>query len=290
MCIAIFKPKHRNIDKEILENCFDNNSDGAGFAYAEDGNLVISKGFFTFDDFWAEYENLPENVPAVIHFRIGTSGKKDSFNCHPWAVNDDLCLIHNGVIGEFSAKDSPQSDTGNFTDHFVRPLVEKFGEGAIKDELFRYIVYKAIGDHNKIIFFDREGEFSIINEEEGEWNDDVWFSNTSYKVSRKKSNVNVICVTGCESSKQGKFGGAKVRYGYIDAETKELLTEREIARIVKKYKTKAKHLATRGILERVEITDTFLKYGGDDEEAYNKHWLQRMGRGQTPLEGSIIKS
>ena len=46
MCIAIVKPQGTVISDEYLENCFDNNNDGAGIAYAKDGTIYIVKGIF----------------------------------------------------------------------------------------------------------------------------------------------------------------------------------------------------------------------------------------------------
>ena len=54
MCIAIVKPQGTEISDEYLENCFDNNNDGAGLAYAKNGKLYIVKGIFNKKQFIQE--------------------------------------------------------------------------------------------------------------------------------------------------------------------------------------------------------------------------------------------
>lgn len=51
MCIAIVKPQGTEISDEYLKNCFENNPDGAGIAYARDGKLYIVKGIFNQNTF-----------------------------------------------------------------------------------------------------------------------------------------------------------------------------------------------------------------------------------------------
>lgn len=78
MCIAIVKPQGTEISDEYLKNCFENNPDGAGIAYARDGKLYIVKGIFnqnTFIKTVREAEKLAEG-DMLIHCRIGTSGKR----------------------------------------------------------------------------------------------------------------------------------------------------------------------------------------------------------------------
>ena len=46
MCVICYKPKGIAFPEErILQNCFDNNPDGAGFMWPENGKVHIRKGF-----------------------------------------------------------------------------------------------------------------------------------------------------------------------------------------------------------------------------------------------------
>src|SRR6266545_3554785 len=55
-CVAIYKPKGVQIAKKYLSNSFENNKDGAGFAYAKDGKITINKGYFSFEEFWKAFK------------------------------------------------------------------------------------------------------------------------------------------------------------------------------------------------------------------------------------------
>ena len=55
MCIAILKPKDKYLDKKILQICSDNNKDGCGFAYINNGKIYIKK-YLLFEDFWKDFD------------------------------------------------------------------------------------------------------------------------------------------------------------------------------------------------------------------------------------------
>ena len=54
MCIIVAKKKGLELPtKEILENCFTANDDGAGISWNTDnGTVIIEKGFMTFNEFY----------------------------------------------------------------------------------------------------------------------------------------------------------------------------------------------------------------------------------------------
>ena len=97
MCLAIYKPAECMPDWGALEEGFQSNDDGAGFAAVADGKVIVSKGHFTFDDFREAY--LPyQHLQSAVHFRWATHGKTDVLNCHPFRISDETALIHNGVL------------------------------------------------------------------------------------------------------------------------------------------------------------------------------------------------
>lgn len=179
MCIAIAKPKNILIYKETFETCFAANSDGAGFAYSDRGSMVIEKGFFTFDEFFKAYEPHA-NKTCLIHFRIKTHGKLSQENCHPFSVTDTLAFIHNGIINSHGY-DAHKSDTVDFNEKVLIPLVAKYGEEVLNSDLIKPLIESYIGG-SKLVFMDGiTEEFTIYNESLGNWNSGVWFSNTSWK-------------------------------------------------------------------------------------------------------------
>jgi len=104
-------------DKERLEGCFENNSDGAGFMFPKGGKVYYQKGLMDFNTFHTEllsqFQTEEEilKTPIVMHFRIGTHGdKKAPTHTHPFPLTEDMnemvklegsfpyVIAHNGII------------------------------------------------------------------------------------------------------------------------------------------------------------------------------------------------
>lgn len=177
MCIAIYKPSDKILSQETLNECYDSNPDGAGFMYAQDKKLHIEKGFFSYDSFYNAFKQH-EHKQAVIHFRIKTHGKIDTTNCHPFAVNNAIGFVHNGIINGFG--DTDHSDTIGFNNAILQPLVHKWGNLALFQDPIINLIEGRIG-YSKLVFLDRHGNHKIMNEGKGVWDDGVWYSNNSYK-------------------------------------------------------------------------------------------------------------
>lgn len=182
MCIAIFKPQGKIIDKERLKNCWDSNDDGAGFMYAENGVLYVKKGFMRFDDFYEEYVQH-ENNSVVLHFRIATAGGVNPENTHPFQVNDNLAFVHNGVIREVPDVKG-LSDTAVFNKEILQTLPPDF----LESDAMRKLIVSFIGMTSKLIFLDNLGRGFIFNPQLGEMSDGVWYSNDTYKRQRIRRN------------------------------------------------------------------------------------------------------
>lgn len=178
MCIAIVKPQGTEISDEYLENCFDNNGDGAGIAYAKDGKIYIVKGIFDKKQFIQEVRKAEKIAQGsmLIHCRIGTSGLKDKKNCHPHIVNDNLVMIHNGILDIDVPKNSKVSDTVIFIEKYLKKLSKDF----VKSEPIMHLIEKAIGDRNKFAFLNNKGEAFICNAKAGTVESGIWYSNDTY--------------------------------------------------------------------------------------------------------------
>jgi hypothetical protein len=177
MCIAIYKPEDKVLSLATLKECYTSNPDGAGFMYAENKKLHIEKGFFSFQSFYDAFKKH-ETKQAVIHFRIKTHGKIDTTNCHPFAVNNAIGFVHNGIISGFG--DANHSDTIGFNQSILQPLVSKWGNLALFQDPIIDLIEGRIG-YSKLVFLDRHGNHKIMNEHKGTWDDGVWYSNDSYK-------------------------------------------------------------------------------------------------------------
>ena len=171
MCIISVYRKGLQLNKKELEMCFENNPDGSGLMFQENGHVHIIKGMMTWDEFWKEASVLPTNVDRVFHFRIATSGKVSQGICHPFPICNDykkmrlidsscnMGMVHNGILSDFEPKDgmkSNKSDTMVFNkamlwgldggklirNNTVRALLEKYTTSrfAIMDPMDVYLI------------------------------------------------------------------------------------------------------------------------------------------------------
>jgi len=175
MCIAIYKPAGKHLTRRTLKNCWDNNNDGGGFMYVEEGRIIIRKEMDNFRDFWKKYQQAaPDSRRVVLHFRISTSGKIDKRNCHPHRVSPRLAFVHNGIIN------IKEIDGLSDTVTFGKQVLGLLPEGFQYCTAHRYLISVTIG-YSKLIIMNSSNQVTIINETQGSWDDEIWFSNGTYK-------------------------------------------------------------------------------------------------------------
>lgn len=181
MCIAILNPSGVTLKKKVLKTCWDNNTDGAGMLYLQNGVLTTYKEMDKFDDFYKHYEMVRKNYrnsQVVIHFRISTHGKVDLENCHPFMINEDWGFVHNGIISN-AERHVDYSDTNMFNRNVLRKLPPDW----IHNEAMYELVSGYIGS-SKLLFLNKDNEAYIVNEDWGVWDLGCWFSNKTYKETR----------------------------------------------------------------------------------------------------------
>ena len=192
MCIAILKKNGHEISKQTLKNCFDSNPDGAGFMFADNGSLFIHKGFMNFDTFYKSYKKTnTKDKTTLIHFRIKTHGAISKENCHPFLVSDYLGFIHNGVI-DIKTKGT-ESDTMSFNRNYLKKI--KSLHKLIKSNGIKKLIADRI-ENSKLVFLDKFGKYTIINEKMGQWDNGSWFSNSSYKTPKFGYDYGGYCDNG----------------------------------------------------------------------------------------------
>jgi hypothetical protein len=176
MCVAIVQRPGVRIPEKILEAAFRANSDGAGLAYCENGKVVTSKGHMKVDDFIQAYNTAREGrdtTPFLLHCRIATTGKVMPDNCHPFKVKGGV-MIHNGSFWT-GGRQAELSDTRDFAlelSAFLHKANVTVNRAALSG---------AIGGYNKVAFLYNDGTTVILNEDKGEWKDNVWYSNTYWQ-------------------------------------------------------------------------------------------------------------
>ncbi|MFZ1292202.1 MAG: hypothetical protein WAR79_19060 [Melioribacteraceae bacterium] len=178
MCIIILNTKE-HLSKELLNECWQTNSDGAGIMYAIDGKINIFKELKNFNTFYEYYSTLRKEfkkTKIALHFRIATSGNIDIYNIHPFNVNENLAFMHNGIINILLQKKSKISDTIAFNQKILKQLPQNFlNNHALVELISRYV------ERSKLLFMNNHGKYWIVNEHLGHWDKKGnWYSNYSY--------------------------------------------------------------------------------------------------------------
>jgi predicted glutamine amidotransferase len=197
MCIIVAKKKGLELPtKEILENCFTANDDGAGISWNTDnGTVIIEKGFMTFNEFYnrlleIDNEYNLKDRGVLMHFRITTHGGTSQQNCHPFPISSSLrdlkelkmetsiSVAHNGIMSKFNPPTGANhSDTMEFIKTWLISCYEKDNEFAHNPKT-RSKIASLIG--SKLAILEADGTINVvgdfITEEDG-----MLYSNSSYE-------------------------------------------------------------------------------------------------------------
>jgi len=214
MCIAILNTKG-TLKTEQIKNSWDNNNEGGGMLWKQDGKLQTFKTY-EYNEFLEKYLALRDckNITKIVlHFRIATSGHDKYVNLHPFLVNDNLGFVHNGVI--YGLGDKERSDTFHFNEML---------KGLPKDFLSNNTIIKFIENYigySKLVFLDNKNNHFIVNESLGHYDNlGNWFSNDSYK----QNNDFVYFGNEKVSKKQSKKAAKK----YAKDWSKDLFANEEV--------------------------------------------------------------
>jgi hypothetical protein len=173
MCIAILNIEEA-LSKNTLNNCWENNDQGAGLLYNKNGKLTTFKTYNK-KEFIKTYFKVRNNIKTkiVLHFRIATSGFEQFTNLHPFLINDNLGFVHNGVISGLG--NNKHSDTYQFNE-----MLKKLKPDFLTCQTTVKLIQSFIGS-SKLVFLSKDDNHYIINENLGQWIDGNWYSNDSHK-------------------------------------------------------------------------------------------------------------
>lgn len=146
MCVILVAPNVSEIKKLSIESAWKRNADGAGYAYRErSGAVRYHKGIMKLKKLMEHLDNIPEHNSFVLHMRVATHGAVIPIFTHPFQVDNDLVLFHNGVLSEFGKRgDGGYSDTAHLS-HILSCV----------DEDDRHPLLKALcGYGNKFVLMD----------------------------------------------------------------------------------------------------------------------------------------
>lgn len=190
MCLLTYIAPHAQPDMALLENGAISNPDGHGWAILANESITVGHSMdmdVALTLFELARQHLPADGPALFHSRIATAGNIDTYNCHPFYVNNDkrTVIAHNGILprnAQPNRKD-PRSDTHLFADVWL----PKGRFGHFRSRNGRRRLSRWLGYGNKMAMLTVDPKYSrdsyILNEHLGDWLPDgsMWFSNTSYK-------------------------------------------------------------------------------------------------------------
>lgn len=184
MCILIYTPSGETIPEQHLVEACKNNPDGFGWAIVTPDTILVARSMIAEEAIssYLEWREKEPSYPSLFHARIATHGTTDLSNCHPFHVgNARTVLAHNGIIGHLP-DEKERSDTRIFAEDWLPELgIETLDD---KDEVTQ--LEKFIG-YSKMVVLTIEPSMQrwsyILNEELGDWDKDIWYSNSSYSES-----------------------------------------------------------------------------------------------------------
>ena len=192
MCVIAYKPLNVAFPEEkILQNCFENNSDGAGFMYSYQGEVHIKKGYETFKGFMnalnASRAITGDKVPYVMHFRIATQGYEKTMT-HPFPLSSkmnnlkrlktkcNIGIAHNGILDITSDGAKTYSDTMKFITDYLSLIIR--GYDWYEDKRTCKLIEKLI-EGSRLAILDKNDHCELMGKG---WEEDkgVYYSNHSW--------------------------------------------------------------------------------------------------------------
>ena len=184
MCLLTMIPDYVTPDMERFRIAALSNPDGFGFAIST-GKTIIKAHSMNFEEVANKFTDLraTHQGPALFHFRWATHGAETLDNCHPFTLGDDpeSVMAHNGILPVAIPAGDRRSDSRVFAED-IMPSIG--GITSLDDnDYFAKLALWAAG--SKLAFLtvhdDAKFDWYIINEKDGHWDSDMWWSNGSYK-------------------------------------------------------------------------------------------------------------
>lgn len=181
MCIIIVANANKRISNRIIKQAYKNNPDGFGIAASVNGKLEVIKGLYKPSKIIKIYNQLRAEASGdiVLHFRLATHGNVTDSLCHPFKVNNDLVMFHNGIINKQLVGWTKECTSESDSSLFCKNILQKFKHGFECDDYILNMLGDFIGFHNKICLLNSDGKVSYINKDEWITYRNITYSNDS---------------------------------------------------------------------------------------------------------------
>jgi hypothetical protein len=189
MCLIVVKDTKKGVFTDANFNAsYNRNSDGMGIMWLEDGRVKVERVLGTLAQQRFVWNKHKHKDMWVLHQRYATHGSKAKMleNCHPYKIMDmddgdvmDIYMAHNGVISDTETTDASMSDTWNFIENHIKPIV-KHNPELLWNDAFQMMINKYIGSGSKLVVLSnrKKDPMLIFNEEAGTVVNGCWLSNT----------------------------------------------------------------------------------------------------------------
>lgn len=194
MCVICVKPEGVEMPPwDTIESCFWSNPDGAGFAIARDGNVMVKKGFFDLNDYIDNIKSLDvsKDESFLMHMRIATHGGKGWECTHPFPISNSWSemhkreytapsvVAHNGIFSGIGSTSEKKKISDSMV--FAKILYEsKLHIKAMRSDYWANILKRTVGPSNKVAIMYKNGQV-FINGDDWYKEEGCYFSNKSYR-------------------------------------------------------------------------------------------------------------
>lgn len=184
MCLLTLIPTDVVPDMARFQIAAKNNPDGFGFAILEKTSIITYHSM-KFEEMANQFTDLRSKHPgpATVHFRWATHGVKTELNCQPITVGGDggTVMGHNGILSVSGKVGDTRSDSRIFAEDTLPAL----GGVTVFDDPKYVKLFEMWARGSKLVFLSNNPEakdyWYIINEDDGHWDADMWWSNDSYE-------------------------------------------------------------------------------------------------------------
>jgi hypothetical protein len=173
MCLIAYVKAGLKLPEANFRSAAAGNSDGIGIMSKDGVEKFVGRK--ATKKAWRMARRLMEaNAEFGIHFRYATHGAVSRDNTHPFRIpNGAGYVMHNGVLEYYSKR---ATETHSDTRLFIEGL--SAATLGVDDQYWKKTIADYIGRHNKLLVMSWDGQFTIVNEDSGDWIDGIWYSQT----------------------------------------------------------------------------------------------------------------